>query len=80
MSGKVCGVMTGAVIMLAMIDRDNAAQSTIPDLTEWFEEQYTERYGGSDCSDIIGANPLLKVERCPEIMRDTFEKARENFK
>ena len=76
-SGKICGVLTGAAMMLTIIDSGNAAEYMIPELSEWFEETYTERFGGPDCNCIIGESPIQKGMRCTKIMEETYEKAME---
>jgi len=76
-SGKICGVLTGAAMMLTIIDSRNAIEYMIPELSEWFTETYTEAFGGCDCSSIIGNSPILKGARCPQIMEETFEKVKE---
>jgi hypothetical protein len=75
-SGLICGTLTGAACLLSLSDR-NAAKSTVPKLVEWFKKTYDTCYGGIDCVEIIDNNPGNRLERCPKIMEETYEKCRE---
>jgi hypothetical protein len=76
-SGMCCGILTGAACLLSLYDKNNAAATMIPNLVEWFYATYTPSCGGISCDDIIDNNPMNKVERCPSMMVETFEKCRE---
>ncbi len=75
-SGLCCGILTGAACLLSLYDRNHAASSMIPSLVEWFKFTYTPSYGGISCNDILQENPMNRIERCPRIMEETFEKCR----
>ena len=75
-SGLVCGTLTGAACLLSLYDRQ-AAKSMIPRLVEWFRTTYDASCGGINCEDIIDNNPQNRLERCPKIMIETYEKCRE---
>ena len=75
--GLCCGTLTGAACLLSLYDKENAASEMIPKLVNWFEETYTQAYGGIDCQEIVGDDPMKKKDRCPRIMEQTFEKCRE---
>jgi len=74
---KTCGVLTGTVLMLAMIDQENALMNMIPEFIEWFEEEYSEKHGGINCADILQGRSITKAAKCPDIMERSFEKAKE---
>jgi hypothetical protein len=76
-SGKVCGILTGAACLLSLFDKQKAASNMIPRLVDWFETAYSEFCGGIECDKIINGNPMNKLERCPRMMEETFEKCRE---
>ncbi|NMA36937.1 MAG: C_GCAxxG_C_C family protein [Papillibacter sp.] len=76
-SGKQCGVLTGGACLLALFDKSEAAKTMIPRLAEWFDMTYTPQYGGTCCSDIVANDPMKKFERCPVIIKQTFEMCRE---
>ena len=48
--------------------------SALCHFTHWFAEEMKERYGGTDCGEILGGDQRRKMERCPEIMALSFEK------
>jgi hypothetical protein len=76
-SGLCCGILTGAACLLALFDKNRAAEDLIPRLVEWFKASYTPPYGGISCNDIICGNRLNIPERCPKIMEETIERCRE---
>jgi hypothetical protein len=75
--GLICGILTGAACLLSLYDKNNAASHMIPRLADWFETAYTQSHGSISCEDILQGNPANKLERCPKIMEETFEKCRE---
>jgi hypothetical protein len=76
-SGLCCGILTGAACLLSLYDRKTAASNMIPRLVEWFKETYTPSYGGISCIEIIQNNSMYRMERCPKMMEETYEKCRE---
>lgn len=80
--GKVCGAFSGGCCVLALYaGRGDASEiedgrlgQMITELTEWFDEEFGERYGGTDCATIVGDDPALRLSRCPEIVGQTFRK------
>lgn len=75
-SGLCCGTLTGAACLLSLYDKERG-RFMIPQLVRWFSETWTSRYGGVDCEKIIDGNEVNRVERCPVIMVETFQKCRE---
>ena len=71
-SGLTCVALTGAAMMMALFEPD-----VIPELADWFQENYGEIYGGSDCRSILGDNMANKALRCPQVVENTYRKARE---
>ena len=55
-SGLTCGALTGAAMMMALFEPEAAYSEMIPELADWFQENYGEIYGGSDCHSILGDN------------------------
>jgi hypothetical protein len=76
-AGQTCGTLTGAACLLSMFDPRAAEALLIPRLVEWFEMAFTGCYGGTCCKTILGNDPMNKLERCPKIMEQTYEKCRE---
>jgi hypothetical protein len=71
--GRICGTLAAAVAVLSIADPDAATNETRTDFMDWFED----RFGGYDCSELIGDDPALRQELCPVIVRDTYLKLRE---
>jgi hypothetical protein len=84
-SGKVCGALTGACCVLALYSgkgtpgesEDVCQGPMIKSLVEWFEETYTPRYGGTDCSTILGGDPGHRLSRCPQVLQEVLAQVRE---
>lgn len=76
-SGLTCGALTGAAMMMALFEPEAAYSEMIPELADWFQENYGEIYGGSDCRLILGDNMANKALRCPQVVENTYRKARE---
>ena len=76
-SGLTCGALTGAAMMMALFEPEAAYSEMIPELADWFQENYGEIYGGSDCRSILGDNMANKALRCPQVVENTYRKARE---
>ena len=76
-SGLTCGALTGAAMMLCLFDTQLAVSEMIPELAEWFQETYTEAYGGIDCDSILEKNPANKLFRCNSLIENTYRKVRE---
>lgn len=81
-SGGDCGCMSGGACLISYItgkggenDADLPGHvSALCHFTHWFAEEMKERYGGTDCGEILGGDQRRKMERCPEIMALSFEK------
>lgn len=74
---RLCGALTGAACMMSIIAPAHANALMVPELAEWFAETMQERYGGADCGDILGGDPLNKTARCPSVIEATYLKATE---
>ena len=75
--GLLCGCLTGAACMMSYFDSELAAEEMIPQLVEWFEENYGDKYGSMNCDDILEGEMANKVLRCPNLMEQTYREARE---
>ena len=81
-SGGCCGCMSGGACLISYITGkggENESElrghvSALCHFTHWFAEEMKERYGGTDCGEILGGDQRRKMERCPEIMALSFEK------
>lgn len=80
--GKVCGALTGGCCLLhyflgkgeAEEMEDPRAVQMTGEFVQWFEETVGSRYGGCCCQDILEGNPANKMQRCPQIVEEVFEK------
>lgn len=72
-SGRACGILSAAICLLYLADPKEASQSLVQELTDWFEDAFEY----VDCEDLIGGNPLNKVEKCPMMLEATFQKVEE---
>ena len=52
-------------------------KGAMAEFTNWFKEEMTVNYGGTDCEDITKGNPARRVELCPGIIADTYQKCME---
>lgn len=76
-SGLVCGALTGAACMLNVLAPEIANTHLVPELAAWFEETVGADYGGVNCRDIAGGDPLARQARCPALVEATYLKAKE---
>lgn len=80
--GKVCGALTGGCCLLGLYagkdSSENNAADCLSDMlsrfVEWFETEYTARYGGINCSEILQDDARNKMSRCPAIVLESLEK------
>ncbi|WP_018606891.1 DVU_1555 family C-GCAxxG-C-C protein [Uliginosibacterium gangwonense] len=83
--GLACGVLTGGCCLIAMYagmdtqkhEEHELLYLMLEEYTDWFRSEYGERYGGTDCSQIIRGDPRLRNERCPGLILAAVQKARE---
>ncbi|MBQ8974758.1 MAG: C_GCAxxG_C_C family protein [Oscillospiraceae bacterium] len=73
-SGMVCGVLTGACCMISYLAPEDA-DDIIPELTKWFTQEMTDRYGGYNCADI--RKTPEDIVKCQNIMEQTYQKCME---
>lgn len=83
--GKLCGALTGGCCVLGMYagkgspeaNSDPRLQTMLERYVEWFEVEYTGRFGGINCSDIVKDDARLRLTRCPAMVVECLEKLRE---
>src|SRR5882757_8776505 len=59
--GKTCGALTGGCCLLGLYagkgsaeqNADDCLQGMLSQFVDWFEAEYTARYGGINCADIV---------------------------
>ena len=79
-SGLVCGALTGAACMLNLLAPEAANAHLVPELAEWFAETVGADFGGVNCRDITGGDPLARQTRCPALVEATYVRAKEIHK
>ena len=82
--GKICGTLTGGACLIGLYagkgtaeeQRNNRLYLMTSELVEWFEKEYTSKYGGINCSDILQDDPRNRISRCPQMVIATVEKVK----
>lgn len=83
--GLACGALTGGCCLIGMYaggDGDGQGEHEklprmLEEYVDWFREECEQRFGGSDCAQITGGNPMQRAERCPGLILECVRKARE---
>ena len=86
--GKTCGVLTGGCCLLGLYAGKGTAEGH-PDerlaemlrrFVEWFEAEYTGRYGGIHCSEILADDPRNRLTRCPSVLLESLQQLKSILK
>jgi len=72
-TGGLCGALSGGACLLAMLEPNTALGEKVPALVKWFQEMFQ----ASDCRDIVGDDPMNRINRCPDIVGRVYEKVLE---
>jgi C_GCAxxG_C_C family probable redox protein len=83
--GKTCGALTAGCCVLALHAGKESAEQPADDrlqpmlsrFVEWFDAEYTARYGGINCADIVQDDMRNTMARCPTIVIESLEKLKE---
>jgi len=83
--GKTCGALTGGCCVLGLYagkdsaehNPDGRLQGMLTRFVEWFESEYTARYGGAECAAIVQDDMRNRMTRCPTIVLESLEKLKE---
>lgn len=84
-SGETCGSLTGAACLLGLYAGrglvtempDRRLNLMLDELVNWFEGEYSARYSGIRCDEILAGDPANQQLRCPGIVVETWQKARD---
>ena len=84
-SGGCCGCLSGGACLISYFtgkpgptEAESAAHKALmAEFTDWFDREMLIHYGGTDCRDITKGNPAKRVELCPGIIAQTYEKCME---
>ncbi|HIU25459.1 MAG TPA: C_GCAxxG_C_C family protein [Candidatus Copromorpha excrementigallinarum] len=71
--GRICGVVSAAVCIMYLADGREAERGLVRDYLDWFEEAF----GALDCSELLGDDPMAKLEKCPMMVESTLLKLEE---
>jgi C_GCAxxG_C_C family probable redox protein len=83
--GKICGALSGGACLIALYAGkgspeeavDSRFNDMVRELVTWFENEYGSVYGSIECKDILNDNPQNKIDRCPQITFNTYQKVKE---
>jgi C_GCAxxG_C_C family probable redox protein len=84
-SGKTCGALTGGCSVLGFYagwgtpdsNPDERLAAMLGEFVEWFETEYTQRYGSIECKEIVGDDMRNKMTRCPHIVLESLVRLKE---
>jgi C_GCAxxG_C_C family probable redox protein len=84
-SGEICGALSGTACLLGLYAGKGVPQEPedprldfmVADLVKWFKAEYTPRFGGIRCGEILSNDPRGLVTRCPVLVRESFQKVKE---
>jgi C_GCAxxG_C_C family probable redox protein len=84
-SGDICGTLTGGACLLSLYagrgtleeEKDARLTQMVIELVQWFADKYGQLYGGIKCQDILADDPDNYSARCPGIVAETYQKAKE---
>jgi hypothetical protein len=83
--GRTCGALTAGCCLLGLYAGKGTPESCADErlapmlnsFVEWFEAEFTARYGGVTCAQILNDNAQNKLARCPGIVLESLAKLRE---
>jgi C_GCAxxG_C_C family probable redox protein len=83
--GKTCGALTGGCSVLGLHAGwgtpdsipDERLAAMLTEFVEWFETEYTQRYGSIECKEIVGDDMRNKMTRCPRIVMESLARLKE---
>lgn len=84
-TGLTCGALTGGACVISYyagqgeIDEqaDPLYDPLVQELYRWFSEEMGTRYGGITCPAMLGGGTRSKLDVCPAVVEETFNKALE---
>ena len=73
--GLLCGALAGGVaaMYVAVDDYRQAKEELRPEIAAWFRE----RFGSTECADILEGDDTRIFTLCPGIMAEVYEKVRD---
>ena len=71
--GRICGAVSAAVCLLYAVDSKEAEGGLAEEFLDWFEDAF----GALDCSELLGDDPMAKIEKCPMFVESALLKLEE---
>ncbi|MDO4544802.1 MAG: C-GCAxxG-C-C family protein [Bacillota bacterium] len=71
--GKICGAASAAGCLIYLADGEGAERGLVQEYLDWFEETF----GALDCDELLGDDPMAKMEKCPMFVESTMLKLEE---
>jgi len=75
-SGLVCGILSGACALLALLLPEKTA-ALCSKITEWFSNEFKAENDSIDCKDLIPGGDLDRFVKCPRMLAATYAKVKE---
>jgi hypothetical protein len=84
-SGDLCGCLTGGCCLLSYYLGKGEAEeledpeyrAALADFAQWFRDKTEAEYGSAKCAGITGGDVGKRLEYCPGLIADTYEKCME---
>lgn len=73
-SGLLCGALSGAACMMSYFDPQLAATEMIPQLLDWFREEYDGKLG---CMELLDGDRVNCPRICPALIENVYLEAKE---
>lgn len=71
--GSICGTVSAAVCLMYLADPKAAENGLVQEYLDWFGESF----GALDCDELLGDDPMAKIEKCPLLLEATMVKLEE---
>lgn len=84
-SGECCGALTAGAALLGLYvgkgtpeeQEDPRLMFMVQDLVDWFIGEYSERFGGIRCEEILAGDDQNQITRCPILITGVLQKINE---
>ncbi len=81
-TGDTCGCLTGGACAISYFlgkrepedTEDAQMKPAVQELVQWFQEETTPEFGGTDCRYITNLNTEAIMRICPELVAKTYLK------
>lgn len=66
--GSICGAASAAICLMYLADAKASESGLVQEYLDWFEDLF----GTLNCNELIGDDPMAKLEKCPTIVEATM--------